>query len=186
LGKSLNYAGIVISCFYILFSFASHSYADHTFKRQLEARNVKVLNSITGATPLNTFLWRHIARTEEGILIGYFSIIGNRPDEEIRFDLVRRNENLIEPYQDQRNVQVIKWFSKGFWVAEKKNGVLTLSDLRFGEFRFKEDDPPDKWQYVFVWEISDNPDLLSRKTPAFRDSGAAITLLWKRLNGAIQ
>lgn len=178
-------AGLVISSMYVLFSLTSHTYADHVFKQQLKAKNIEVIESITGATPMNTLLWRHIARTPEGVLVGYFSVIANSPEDDIRFDLVPRNEHLIEPYQGQRNVNVIEWFSKGFWVAEKRNDVLTMSDLRFGEFRFSENDPPDQWQYIFVWEISDDPDLLIQRSRAIRDGKAAVKLLWKRLTGAV-
>jgi inner membrane protein len=135
---------------------------------------------------MNTLLWRHVARTKEGVVIGYFSIIGNSPEAEIRFDLVPRNEHLIVPYRDQRNVHTVEWFSKGFWVAETRNNTLTLSDLRFGEFRFSERDPPNKWQYVFVWEITDDPDHLTRQSLAIRDGRAAMRVLWNRLTGAVK
>jgi inner membrane protein len=184
-GWRANAAGIAVSSLYILFSLSSHAYADHVFKEQLRTKNIAVIESITGATPMNTLLWRHIARTEEGLLIGYFSVIGDSPEDEIRFDFVPRNEHLIAPYRDQPNVRVIEWFSKGFWVAEKKENVLTLSDLRFGEFRVSENDSPDTWQYIFVWEIPDDPDTLLQRSRAIKDSRSAIRLLWRRLTVGI-
>ncbi len=180
-GWRANAAGIAVSSLYVLFSLTSHAYADRVFKEQLRAKNIGVIESITGATPMNTLLWRHIARTEKGLLIGYFSIIADSPEDEIRFDFVPRNEHLIAPYRGQPNVDVIEWFSKGFWVAQKKDNVLTLSDLRFGEFRASENDSPDTWQYIFVWEIPDDPDTLLQRSRAIKDGRAAVSLLWRRL-----
>ena len=186
IGWKANWAGIIISSLYVLFSMASHGYADHVFKRQLEEKNIDVVSSITGATPFNTLLWRHVARTEQGILVGYFSIIADSPEDDVQFDMVHRNEHLVERYKDQRNVKTVEWFSKGFWVAEEKDNVLTMSDLRFGEFRSSESDPPEKWQYFFVWEITDDADILIQRSPRIRDRRAAMNILWKRLTGALE
>ena len=182
-GWLVNVAGISLSSLYAIFSLLSHAHADHIFKHQLAARNVTVLNSMTGATPLNTFLWRHVARTPDGFLIGYFSIIGDDPDTPIRFDYVPQNADLIEDYKGQRNVKTIEWFSKGFWRASKKENAVTLSDLRFGELRFSENDLPDKWQFIFAWSITGNPDRLVRQSPTIRNSKAALSILWGKLIG---
>lgn len=182
-GWRANVAGLVISSIYVAFSLGSHAYADHIFRQQLRAKNIPITRSITGATPFNTLLWRHIAKTDQGILIGYFSLIADDPKDMIRFDFVPANAHLIAPFQDQPNVRVIDWFSKGFWVADNKNGVLTLSDLRFGEIRYDEKDPPHKWQYIFTWEIGSEPDTLVQRRPQIKNRKAVFQSLWQRLTG---
>jgi len=184
-GRLANVAGISLSTLYAIFSLLSHAYADHIFKHQLAARNITVLNSMTGATPMNTFLWRHVARTPDGFLIGYFSVIGNDSDAPIRFDHVPKNEDLLDEYKGQRNVDVLEWFSKGFWMASQKENDVIVSDLRFGEFRFNENDPPEKWQFIFAWSITGDPDRLIRHSRAIRNSKAALSILWRRLIGTI-
>ncbi|MGD2089985.1 MAG: metal-dependent hydrolase [Candidatus Aminicenantes bacterium] len=176
-----TWTGLIISLLYVLFSLGAHTYADQTFKRQLAARNIEVQDSLTGATPMNTLLWRHVARTREGILIGYFSIIADSPEKEIRFDRIPRNENLVEPYRGQRNLKVVEWFSQGFWVARKTDKGLIMADIRFGELRFKPDDPPDRWRYIFAWEITDNPDTFIPQPRQFDRFGEALGILWKQL-----
>lgn len=180
-GWRANTAGIVFSCLYLIFSYISHAYADHTFKRHLADQNVEVLESFTGATPMNTLLWRHLARTPDGILIGYFSIIADSPQKPIRFDRVSRNEHLIAPYRNQRNVKAVEWFSKGFWVARNEKNMLTLSDLRFGELRFREKDTPERWQYLFAWKITGDQDTLAQQPWAAGNIGAALSSLWTRI-----
>lgn len=179
-----NAVGLTLSSLYAIFSILSHSYADQVFKNQLAARNVTVLNSLTGATPFNTLLWRHVARTPDGILIGYFSIVGDKPDAPVRFDFLPQNADLLEDYNGQRNVKAIKWFSKGFWLASKKENAVTISDLRFGEYRLRKHDPPDKWQFVFAWKISEDPKRLIRQSPSIKNGTEALAILWSRLKGA--
>lgn len=184
-GYRFTWAGLTVSSVYALFSLVSHAYADSVFSRQLEARQIGVKASYTGATPMNTLLWRHVALTDSGILIGYFSVAADSAEEEIEFVTVQRNEALIFPYRGQRNVEAVNWFSNGFWVAEKIDGVVTMADLRFGELRTDPNDPPEKWQYIFAWEISDDPDSLPQRSVSLKESRKALDTLWARLTGDI-
>jgi hypothetical protein len=86
---------------------------------------------------------------------------------------------------EQRNFKVIDWFSKGFWVASKDKDTVRISDLRFGEFRMHENDPPDEWQFVFSWSITGNPERLIRQSPSIRNSRATLLIIWRRLIGDI-
>ncbi|WP_294345738.1 metal-dependent hydrolase [Prosthecochloris sp.] len=182
-GYRFTWAGLAVSSAYILFSLVSHAYADSVFSRQLEAKQIGVKASYTGATPMNTLLWRHVALTDSGILIGYFSVVADSGEEEIEFVTVQRNEALIAPYRGQRNVEAVDWFSNGFWVAEEIDGVITMADLRFGELRTDPNDPPEKWQYIFAWEIPDDSDSLPQRSVSLKESRKAIDTLWARLTG---
>lgn len=185
-GYRFTWAGLTVSSAYVLFSLASHTYADSVFSRQLEAKQIGVKASYTGATPMNTLLWRHVALTDSGILIGYFSVFADSAEEEIEFVTVQRNEALIAPYRGQRNVEAVDWFSNGFWVAEEIDGVVTMADLRFGELRTDPNDPPEKWQYIFAWEISDDPDSLTQRSVSLKESRKALDALWARLTEDIR
>lgn len=180
-GTRANRVGLILSSLYVIFSLAAHGYADHTFRRRLAARNVEVQASLTGATPMNTLLWRHIARTPDAIYVGYFSLIADRPRDEIRFQRISRNEHLVEPYRGQRNLEVIQWFSQGFWTARQTAKGLELADLRFGELRMQANDPPDRWRYFFAWEIGKDPDLLVPRPRASDGFGEALGVLWRQL-----
>ena len=180
-GLRANWTGLILSSVYVLFSLGAHTYADHIFKRQLAARDIEVQASLTGATPMNTLLWRHLARTREEIYIGYFSLIADSPEQAIRFDRVPRNAHLVQPYRGQRSLKVLEWFSQGFWVAQSREGGVTIADLRFGELRFKANDPPDKWRYIFAWDIGDDPDRLIPQPRDFDRFGEAIDVLWRQL-----
>jgi len=180
-GWKANRLGLILSSCYVLFSLGSHAYAHHTFQRQLAAQNIEVQASLTGATPMNTLLWRHVARTRDSIFIGYYSLLADRPRQKIHFDRVSRNEDLVGPYRGQRNLEAIEWFSRGFWVARKTEQGLALADLRFGELRTRREDPPDRWQYIFAWEIGDDPDTLIPQPREFDGFSEALGVLWKQL-----
>ena len=180
-GFRVNRAGLILSSLYVVFSLAAHGYADHTFRRQLTAQNIAVQGSVTGATPMNTLLWRHVARTADDLYVGYFSLIADPPGDKIRFFRIPRHKNLVESYRGQRNLEVIEWFSQGFWVARKTERGLEMADLRFGELRMREGDPPERWRFFFAWEIGDDPDLLLPRPRATGGFNEALGILWKQL-----
>ena len=180
-GVRANRAGLILSSLYVLFSLVAHGYADHTFRSQLAAQNIKVQGSLTGATPMNTLLWRHVARTPDALYVGYFSLIANRPGEKIRFYRIPLNKELVEPFRGQRNLEAVQWFSQGFWTARQTNHGLEMADLRFGELRMKGEDPPDRWRSIFAWEIGRDPDILVRKPMSSDGFGEALGVLWRQL-----
>jgi inner membrane protein len=180
-GSRANTAGLIVSTLYIALSLASHTSADGIFQRQLQERKIVVLQSITSATPFNTLLWRHIARTPDGIMVGYFSHLADDPKAPIAFELIKRNEHLIEPLQGRPNVEVVEWFSKGFWVARQENGVLTLSDLRFGEIREQPSDDPEKWTFLFTWQIASDSPRLQRFPGKRPNTTNALQWVWRRI-----
>lgn len=180
-GMRANRAGLILSSLYVLFSLVAHGYADHIFRHQLAARNIEVQTSLTGATPMNTLLWRHVARTPDAVLVGYYSLIADRPGQKIRFHRIPRNAELVEPYRGQRNLEAIEWFSQGLWVARQTDQGLELADLRFGELRMKADDPPDQWRFFFAWGIGKDPDLLLPLPRASDGFGEALGVLWRQL-----
>lgn len=172
-----NCMGLILSCFYTVFALFSHSYADNIFKNRLKLDKVKVIDSITSATPMNTILWRHIARTEKDILIGYYSVIGKNNKDEIKFDFVDHNKELLRGLESKPGVKAVKWFSKGFFVVRENNKKIRISDLRFGELRPHKNSKPETWQYVFTWELGDEPSELKSirsKNISFDDVAAQL------------
>lgn len=178
----INYFGILISSIYMTFSLISHGYADFAFKQNLNNKNIKVLKAFTTPTPMNTILWRHIALTDKGIVLGYFSIISGNLKSEIDFELIPKNEELVAKYKNQNNFKAINWFSKGFWTAKKQNNKLIISDIRFGEIRSAVNETPEDWQYLFSWIIDENKNQLKRNSPKIKSLKPTFNFLFKKFN----
>jgi len=183
LGIHANWIGVALSTCYALFSLGSHAFADRVFRNALAEKGVEAIHSQTSATPMNTLLWRHLAKTEQGLLVGYFSVVSDLEVEEIKFEHIPQNQDLVLPYMHQPNFRAIDWFSKGFWVARQRESRIILSDLRFGEFRDANDDPPERWHTFFNWDISSNPQQLPQPALKQVNMGAAIKQIWYRIWG---
>jgi len=172
-----NRIGLYISSFYALFSLVAHGYAHNVFTKDLETKGIHVNKSITMATPFNTILWRHLAQTNEGLKVAYYSLLAPR---EIEYEDIAQNKELIEPYKNGASVRAIERFSKGFWVAKKDGETIRLSDVRFGEIR--DSNTPEDWSYLFSWIIT-NDDKMQMAPRPERNINESLSLLFKRALG---
>lgn len=175
----LNIIALTLSSFYAIFSLLAHSYAHHKFSTNLEERGLHVKASMSSATAFNTLLWRHVAQTPDGLVIAYLSLLDK--DKTIEFQTISQNKELIEPFMHQANIKTIDWFSKGFWIAQKKEENIIISDVRFGEIRPFWNASPSLWQYSFSWIVTDDEKAL-RRVPRFQiDIKEALKSLFEKI-----
>jgi inner membrane protein len=175
-----NRIGLYISSCYALYSLLAHGYAHQVFARDLESKGIHVKQAITMATPFNTILWRHLAQTEDGLKVGYYSLL---TQEEIEYEDIAQNKALVLPYKNSANVEVIEWFSKGFWVAKKDGDRIRMSDARFGEIRANKDAKSEDWSYLFSWLIASNENKMQRAPRVEHNLNESFSLLYERAFG---
>ena len=80
--------------------------------------------------PFNTLLWRVVAMTPDGYVIGDRSLVADRGA--MRFKGYRSNVQALAEAEDIAAVQELAWFNHGFMRAQVVGDELVLSDLRMG------------------------------------------------------
>lgn len=188
-----NAAGLILAGAYVIVIVLFKFSADTAFERAFARQEIPVQRMMSTPTPLNGILWRGIAETADGYYIGYRSMLDE--GDHIPFWFVPRNERLLEGFQDQRAVQVLQWFSEGWYSAEQTPEGLYFRDLRYGEYDAVEPansfgmGNPRNLEFMFTFTILDTgkegPDRLTFEGPDFPLSGLdqAINLLWERIKG---
>jgi inner membrane protein len=179
-----NSIGLALSTAYVGWSFVAQARADAVFARAREVQGISATQTMTSATALNTLLWRHVAATEGGFLIGYWSWLD--ADETVRFDFVPQQAHLVEAEQGTRAMEVVRWFSQGYWVAAGSPEDLRVSDLRFGELRSDPGAPAHTWSYIFSWRIgagARDPSGLESLPQDFAGRSDAFGQVWRRIRG---
>ncbi|PLX29109.1 MAG: metal-dependent hydrolase [Ignavibacteria bacterium] len=188
-----NAAGLILALAYVITALLFKFSADTAFERAFARQKIPVQRMMTTPTPLNTILWRGVAETADGYYIGYHSMLDG--SEYIPLWFVPRNEKLLEGFQDQRAIQVLQWFSDGWYSAEQTPEGLFFRDLRYGEFDAVEPAnsygvaPPLDLEFMFTFTILDTGveghDRLTFEGPNFPmpDIEQAFDLLWKRIKG---
>jgi inner membrane protein len=186
--RRANLAGLALSSVYVGWSFVAQARADRIFTAELARQGHSILASRTqtSATPLNTFLWRHLAETPDGFLIGYWSWFDR--DETVRFDFVPRRAELVEGLKT-RSFAAVDWFSQGYWAAEPWPAagatVVRVVDLRFNEVRAPGVVSAD-WVWPFAWSFpmtAADDSSLTQIPAEFGQRSEALKMLWQRVRG---
>jgi inner membrane protein len=124
------WAGIWISTLYICFAFVNKKNIDTDFKKELTRQKINYTDYFTTPAPLNNFLWYMVAKNDTGFYIGYYSLFDKT--DTMNFSYRPRNEYLLSSLNEDKDMQKLKRFSKGYYAAQKLNDTLYLSDIRFG------------------------------------------------------
>ena len=181
----INHGALFIVSCYSMWSLVIQSYADKQFGQALLKMDVATSRSITSASPLNTLLWRHVAETPDGFLLGYWSVF-DQPGREIVFYPIPRNEEATESFRKSRAFAVVEWFSKGWWIAlESDDNRIKVVDIRFTEIPAAADDPYQRWNWPFSWVFEKNtqPNQLQRAEQLPSDFSPTMQLLRNRVSG---
>lgn len=189
--RRLVLIGLAISSTYLVWTIGAKLKAEATFERSLGEQGIRYDRIFTAPTPLNSVLWMGMAEDREGdrLLIGLHSFLD--ADNDITFREIPKESHLIADVLDQRPLDRLMWFSRGWYRVEPADPNtgrgITLMDLRFGR--------SDAYlnlegEHIFVFElIADPPE--SRNFVMFRRvppdiggiRGENIARLWRRLQG---
>ena len=175
-----NWAGLIISSFYMLLTFINKSHIDSLFENRLNEMGIEAHQSMTNPTIFNNILWHGVAELDTAYVESYYSLFDEKtPFEELR--ILPKNRHLIESSQCDKseNLDVLRWFSDGFYNFKIEDGQLYYNDLRFGTIWLDELNKPDR--QVFYFRIEDNCN--AHEIRDTEDMGELFTVLIKRIMG---
>jgi inner membrane protein len=153
-GKGIRSAAwcLGISGFYVLMSFAAKFSVSRDVATDLARRGVAFERRMESPSPFNILLWRALVERPGEIWVGYRSVF-DPADQPIRWTVVPKGEAVAARHADAREVKIVKWFSKGWWIARETADGIWLADLRFGEMR-SWDERGVALRPRFAWEFS--------------------------------
>lgn len=177
--KTFNNWGLIISSSYLLLTILLKFVSFQNFKQELEKNNIKYLSIQTKPTPLNTILWTANVKTNNGFLIGNYSLLDKKP---IVFSEYPDNRNLLENLQNHHKMKQMINICNGWFTIQKQNNNLYFNDLRFGTLSLQ----PNAQNFVFKYKIEHTKDgnLYFSEIPKKKEDAKKLFLeLWSRLRG---
>jgi len=124
--------GLGISTAYVVLSLIAKGVASYGFGGDLERRGIAYEKRMEAPTPFNIFLWRAVVDCDDNFLVGYKSVFES-PSAPVRWTVYPKGHSVAAPFHDAREVETIKWFSQGYWIARPQTDGVWLGDLRFNE-----------------------------------------------------
>ncbi|MBS1633249.1 MAG: metal-dependent hydrolase [Bacteroidetes bacterium] len=121
--------GLGISTLYFMYCVVNKFKVDSDIKNVLKTQNINYSQYLTTPTPLNNWLWYVAAGNDTGFYIGYYSVFDRNKKMNLHF--YPKNDSLLNPVRDHKEVKRLIRFSKGFYTLEKWQDTLVFNDLRF-------------------------------------------------------
>ncbi|MFI5218666.1 MAG: metal-dependent hydrolase [Bacteroidia bacterium] len=177
--RIINKYGIIISSFYLLYTFINKWNVDKIMRQNLRKQNIAYSNYFTTPAPLNNFLWYVAAKDEFGYHTGYYSVFDET--DIIKFNYEKRNELITVLFPGNTDIPKLKEFSDDFYCFTKNEGSAYFNDLRFGRAAGWMNPPSG---FVFRYRLSDKPEeaLLRRGDVEISFKEAFISLV-ERIKG---
>jgi len=123
--------GLVVSTLYLVWSWIAQGVVAHNARQALAAQGLSAPRMFITPSPLNTLLWRVVARTENGYFEGFDSLVAD--DGPIRFTFHPSDDQSIATASTNiPAVSRLQWFADGFVSADVMDGTLIITDLRMG------------------------------------------------------
>lgn len=132
--------GLGLSCAYIVFSVGMKFLVSAAFDADLKRRGTTFERRMEAPTPFNTLLWRCVVDRGDEFWVGYRSVF-QLPSSPVRWTIYPRRIEALAPYEGEREIETIKWFSNGWWIARPHAEGVWIADMRFGETRTHGDKP---------------------------------------------
>ncbi len=129
--RAWAFFALLLSSFYLMYCLSNKLRIESTARYALVHQGIPYNRYFTTPTPFNNWLWFVVAETDSGFHIGYHSVLdGSRQWE---FHYFPRNENLLAPYREQKDLQKLVRFSQGYYTSDSTRFGVEFNDLRFGQ-----------------------------------------------------
>lgn len=156
---------------------------DDRFATSLAEAEQEVVRTKTNPVILNNLLWYGVAEKKDSYVLGYHSLLDPQP-KFVQLQEVLKNHEALAEYSDAEAMEVLPWFSDGYYSVLKLNDTLyQMNDLRFGALSGSITNPNE---YVFKFFLSPQPDgALAMRTerPSREQPKALFSYLWNRILG---
>jgi inner membrane protein len=124
-------AALILPLLYLSLSLVNKWKVNQDLKQAIPAQNVAGQSFISTPSPFNNLLWYFIVKTDSGFYTGYRSVFDN--SKRLYMVYTPRYEHLLENAVDEKEVELLKRFSQGYFTAEYWGDTLVMNDLRFGK-----------------------------------------------------
>lgn len=126
----LNRGGLLISTLYLVWALGIKAHVHSVFDASFENQYGYYDAIKTTPNGPSTFLWTGYIVREDVVYQSIYSIFDK--DTDLEFRAIPRNTGLIEGIRNDRAVETLLWFSRGYYTVREEKDTLIFYDLRFG------------------------------------------------------
>jgi len=183
-GYTINIAGLAIGAAYLAWGWGIKSHVNAVFESSFEYRHGYYQEMKTTPNGPSTFLWNAYILKNDTLYQSVYSIFDDNTSPD--FQAIPRNSHLIEPYEKDRGLEALLWFSRGYYTVQIEDNKLIFYDLRFGRSDFwltDNNNIPYVWQNEIFIDDQNRAYSFNLSNPSFEARSAVLNRYWNRLWG---
>lgn len=174
----------LIYCFiYLGMTFINKAQAENVVKESIEINKIPVTAHMSNPTMLNNVLWYAVASNDSTVFVGEFSLLHKH--DPIKWRSYQRNQQLIQQCKSKKDVEILRWFSDPYTIAQTNEDTLNVYAVKFGRTNMLENELQKT--FVFHYKLYQKNGLemmgmeqANRKNMKFKES---LSDLWERICG---
>lgn len=180
----VNGAGLLISTFYLIWALGIKAHVHSVFDASFENQYGYYEKIKTTPNGPNTFLWAGYILKEDTVYQSTYSIFDENTDLEFR--AIPRNTEMIDEIKNDRAVEALLWFSRGYYAVERKYDQLVFYDLRFGRsdlWLTDDNDAEFVWENLILFDENGYANSVEQITPSFEARSSIFMRFIDRIKG---
>lgn len=122
---------LLLSSLYLMLCLVNKIDVDNITEKSVLRLEIPSTDYFTSPTPFNNLLWYIVVKDKKQFLIGYYSIFDK--DLIIHFEKINKNDSLLTPYKNTKDIQNLIHFSQGYYCMTNPDSSVVFNDLRFGQ-----------------------------------------------------
>jgi inner membrane protein len=173
-------AALALSLVYIAYALNNKVIMNKTVNEAITLQRIPAKEFLTTPTPLNSFFWYVVIKSDNGYFTGYHSVLDAR--SLIVFTYVPSNDSLLNTSRNSKETHQLIRLARGYYAANRKRDTLVFSNLRFGQMNGWEN--PNAG-FVFQYNIgrSDNSLLTVQRGRFSGWNKKTVLTFWSRIKG---
>jgi inner membrane protein len=163
-------------------------YAKHLVNQNvlanLRAQGIAYEDFITYPSVGNTILWQTTIKSPDAYYYSTYSLLDQDPS--MSFVKLPKNHELLQPYENERYVKILKWFAQDYYnVLALDNGQLQFNNLRFGLLGDGSKEPQKAYVFKFLVGLFDGKfDARQFRDIETSEMRKDLQAFWQRLKGS--
>ena len=177
--KYTNYAGLIISSCYLIFTVITKFYVTNIFKQRLAKQSIYCEQYTTNPTIMNSFLWRFIGKNQDKFKIGYYSIFGS---SDIQFLTYEQNKALLpQKIATDPNFKRIEKITDYKYFIYLKNNEIRIKNLKMAPFLGWKELKDYEGSYIRIKQIDSTYQFESKRLPPKISIQSSLKILYRKI-----
>lgn len=172
--------GLLMTLLYLSYCVVNKLIINTSVQKIFARQGIEYNRYFTTPAPLQNWLWFVVVGNDKGYHTGYRSVFDT--EKSLHFEYFPRNDSLLRPMQDHKDLHELIRFSKQFYTVEKYGDTLVFNDLRFGQV-IGWYDPREKFAFHYYLDYPGENALVVQRGRFAKWDAKVLWALWKRIRG---